>query len=177
VHFYAYLLSFLLIFDVHHYNLYLKRKTMSQPVNQPGIMTPLADFNTIQSLLVNPTPEAVQLRNEISRQAAHLKTVAGLATAVFALCCAGSLATAAGLAFVASATLAFGCREIFVIAGNVVNTLNNNGTFGNITTRMTSALTPQWFVDAIFANTYFAGPVFSASLVQEYEVSLKAPTT
>jgi hypothetical protein len=152
-------------------------KTMSIP----QVISDAFDFKQISLLLLDPTNQGMKTREEISRYAAHAKTIAGIAMAIFALCCVGNLAIGAGAECVASAIIAFACKEIFVIAGNVSSTFNHNsgvlgnltgGVLGNIGSRAASALSPKKFVDSIFANTWGVGPVFSASLIQGYEDSL-----
>lgn len=140
----------------------------------------LSDFNVVRQLLTNQSQEAKKTRDEMARVAAYTKAAAGVALGITAMICVANLITAFSapiigcLALLSNAVIGLAFREIFIISGNVADTLNNNGMTGNILTRGSAALTPQRFVDSIFADTWIAGPILGASIVQTYELSLSS---
>lgn len=137
----------------------------------------LLDFNTVQQLLLDPTSQGKERRDEISRYSALTKTVAGVAIGIVAVLGVVNLVTAASasiflLGFLTHASVALVCREIFIISGNIVNTIGNDGLLNNLTIRGQVAASAERFVNSIFADTWVAGPLFGTSLVREYEYSL-----
>lgn len=139
------------------------------------------NFCYVQQFLLDHSSEGIEGREDAARGAAHVKSASGVACAFTTMLAVVHLITlvaafsipVTSLALVATAAIALVFREIFIISGNVVDTLSNDGPLANITGRGTAALTPQLFVNSIFANTWIAGPIFGASIVKEFEYSIR----
>ena len=147
-------------------------------------LSTVSSFTNVQAFLSNSSQEGVKAREDLALTAAHTKTGAGVVAAFAGMLCVANaislfISPEVGCtALLAHAAFALVGRDIFIIAGNAVTILSNqspvDAILANIIGRTSTSLTPQWFVDAVFANTWIAAPLLGATIVQKYQQPARA---
>lgn len=128
-------------------------------------------MNDVRTALFDVSENGVQARQRVVEATTVMQLAANVGMAVCAVLALLNIVLATafptlgligalfwGLGFLA-------CRELSVIAGNLKDCMNDAGTWRNLIGRLRAVWNEDSFAEALFQNTWVAGPLLKAPLV------------
>lgn len=132
-----------------------------------------SNFDHFRNLLLDPSKEGMENRNNVRIGYLGIKVGAAAFTAVCSLSAVSALISSVSspiLGAIGALWAASGAvlgREVFCIAENVGNMFSENGITQNILGRLGNSFTSDWFVSSVFKDTWIAGPLLSSFCVEQ----------